>query len=177
TLFRSQNLCANLALNSITNTYCYNVALGDAIGSVKVPVLDYNRANNFGGIELGSHIEGELVQVITVDSLNLPYCRLIKLDVEGMELQVLQGAVNTINRLKPILYVENDRLEKALSLLSYLHSLGYKMYWHITPLYNPNNYFQNAENIFGDIVSMNILCLHSSSSLTVSGLQPVEIPN
>ncbi|MBD2181524.1 FkbM family methyltransferase [Aerosakkonema funiforme] len=172
-----QNLCANLALNSITNTYCYNVALGDAIGSVKVPVLDYNRANNFGGIELGSHIEGELVQVITVDSLNLPYCRLIKLDVEGMELQVLQGAVNTINRLKPILYVENDRLEKALSLLSYLHSLGYKMYWHITPLYNPNNYFQNAENIFGDIVSMNILCLHSSSSLTVSGLQPVEIPN
>ncbi len=165
-----QNLCANLSLNSVINTYSYNVAVGDAIGSIKVPVLDYESANNFSG-----HIEGELVQVITIDSLNLPYCRLIKLDVEGMELKVLQGAANTIIRLKPIFYIKNDRQENLAASISYLDSLDYQMYWHMTPLYNSNNYFQNSENVFGNIVSMNMLCLHSSVSLTVSGVELVEV--
>ncbi|MCL1470794.1 FkbM family methyltransferase [Argonema antarcticum] len=165
-----QNLCANLALNSVINTYSYNVAVGDVIGSIKVPVIDYDRANNFG-----DRIEGELVQVITIDSLNLPYCRLINLDVGGMELKVLQGGANTIIRLKPILYIKNETQGNLTSTISYLDSLEYKMYWHITPFYNANNYLQNPENLFGNIVSMNMLCLHTSLGLTVSGVELIEV--
>ena len=171
-----QTLCANIALNSITNTYCYHLAVGDRFGSIALPRLDYNKVNNFGRISLVDRDrEGELVQMITLDSLNLQFCRLIKLNMAGMELPVLPGAADTINRLKPILYIQNDRPENATNLIRYIDSFGYKIYWHESPLYNPQNYSQNSPNIFPDIVSRNMLCLHNSNSINISGLPVVEV--
>jgi len=46
------------------------------------------------------------IPVIDIDSLNLPQCDLIHLDVEGGELDALQGAENTIKQHKPILCLE-----------------------------------------------------------------------
>ena len=43
----------------------------------------------------------------------------MKVDVEGMELEVLRGAAQTIQRCKPALFVENDRDEKSAALISY----------------------------------------------------------
>ncbi len=40
--------------------------------------------------------ESVVAQVTTVDSMNLPKMRLLKADVEGMELDVIKGAVKTI---------------------------------------------------------------------------------
>ena len=57
-------------------------------------------------------------------SLKLARCELLKIDVEGMELAVLQGARNTIERLRPILYVENSKEERSAALVEYLQSLG-----------------------------------------------------
>ena len=34
------------------------------------------------------------------------------------------------------------------------------MYWHATPLYNPDNFRMNAENVFGNTVSLNMLCIN-----------------
>ena len=48
---------------------------------------------------------GETVKMTTVDALNLPKMRLLKVDVEGMELDVVRGAVKTINMFKPALYM------------------------------------------------------------------------
>jgi FkbM family methyltransferase len=171
-----QSLCANVALNSILNTYTYNVAVGETEGFIMVPPINYSTANNIGGFSLGTFSHGETVKVITIDSLVLPKCHLIKIDVQGMELQVLKGAVTTINQFKPFLYVENDQPEKSDDLIRYIHSLGYNMYWHNPPLYNPNNYFKNSENVFGNIVSLNMLCVHRSVELKVEGFQAVEIP-
>lgn len=159
-----QNLCANLALNSITNTYCYGVAVGDAFGSIQLPKIDL----------ASSHIESELVQVITLDSLNLPFCRLLKIDMEGMEWKILQGAASTIKRLQPIIYIENYHQGNLVNLRAFVHSLNYKIYWHRSHLYNPNNYFKNRLNIFGDRISINILCLPENGSLAWDGLVPME---
>ena len=68
---------------------------------------------NWGGLALGSCSEGEEVEVITIDSLKLSACDFIKVDVEGMELPVLQGAAENLRKYRPILYVENDRAEKS----------------------------------------------------------------
>jgi FkbM family methyltransferase len=87
-----QALCANMALNSIPYDFCYQAALGDAPGSVTLPTLNPYRPANFGGFELGAHGgRGEPVPVLQADRLPLDRCRLIKVDVEGMELEVLKG--------------------------------------------------------------------------------------
>jgi len=61
--------------------------------------------------------------VLTIDGLNLPKCHFIKIDVEGMEQEVLEGAVRTIAALSPILYVEN-RSQRKVGLPDPLHSMA-----------------------------------------------------
>jgi len=166
-----QTLCANVALNSITNTFCHNAALGDEPGTIVVPAMDYAQVNNFGGLSLGGSATGESVPVLTLDGLDLPACRLVKIDVEGMELNVLKGAVKTIERLQPMLYVENDRVEKSAELMRFIEGLGYEIYWHLPPLYNPRNFYQNPQNLYPGIASFNLLCVSRDLGITITGFQ------
>jgi len=153
-----QTLCANLVLNDLTNVITRHAALGREAGVIRVPFIDYKKSNNFGGLELGGLGHGEQVEIQTIDSLKLQRCRLIKADVEGMEAEVLSGAFNTIDRLRPILYLENDRLEKSQELISIIQGMGYKLWWHISPLYNPDNFRGSKENVFQNINCINMLC-------------------
>lgn len=182
-----QLLNGNIAINSLTNVHCLQKCVGDADGeNVMVPVLDVNVVNNWGGMELGDYTEGEPVEVITIDSLNLPGCSFFKIDVEGMELKVLRGAEKTIQKYRPIIYTEADRVEKNQALFAYIRSLNYRIYAHTPPLYNPNNYFHNQENVFAvekvmedgtkrvsEIVSANVLCIPKERHVTVEGLPEI----
>lgn len=171
-----QTLCANLALNSLTNTFCYQLGLGEAPGVAKIPVLDYKKLNNFGGVSLNYETGGEQIQISTLDSFGIQFCRLLKIDVEGMELQVLRGGSETIRRCQPILYLENDRAENSAALIQYLHELGYELYWHRPPIYNPNNFLKNTQNVFGNVVSINMLGIHPSHAIKIEGLERVKVP-
>jgi FkbM family methyltransferase len=175
-----QALCANMALNSIVNTHCRMEALGEVPGSVLVPTLNYERENNFGGLSLGTppraERASEAVPVVTLDSLELPRCEFLKVDVEGMELRVLTGARRTIEQLRPILYVENDRSEESPPLIEYLLSLGYRLFWHLPPLFDPKNFYQNSNNEFGRTVSVNMLGIHSSVTTNINGLREIDSP-
>ena len=62
--------------------------------------------------------------MITLDSLALPRCDLIKIDVEGMELSVLEGATRTINQHHPILHAETLKIDKG-QFMSRMASFGY----------------------------------------------------
>jgi Flp pilus assembly protein TadD len=53
-----QILCGNLALNGCLNVVCREVALGDQPGQLRVPPIDYQRENNFGGVELRGTMRG-----------------------------------------------------------------------------------------------------------------------
>lgn len=171
-----QTLCGNVALNSLTNVQCFCAAVGGAPGQIVVPQLDYSQPNNYGGLGLGRFQQGEPTPVIHVDGLKLKRCDFIKIDVEGMEEEVLKGAAQTIARLSPILYVENDRTDQSAALIRYIDSLGYRLYWHLPPLYNPRNFAGNSVDVFGAVVSRNMLCLPRSDSRQAKGLAPVEIP-
>jgi len=168
-----QTLCANIALNSLVNVHCYPVGLGEAAGFAQIPALDYRQPNNFGGVSLRDDIPGEQVQVTTLDSFALSQCRLLKIDAEGMELQVLKGASETLKRCQPILYIENDRPDKATALVQHLHQLGYQMYWHKPLIYNPDNFCHNSHNVFGRIASINMLCVLPEHQVAVAGMEPV----
>ena len=157
-----QTLCANVSLNSLLNVHCLQQAIGSQAGSIIVPDLDYRSENNFGGLALGGYTSGEQVALVTIDSLELSACDFIKLDIEGMERDALLGATRTIERFKPVLYVENDRQDRSEALVGCLDALGYAMYWHCPPLFNPGNFSGRSDNVFGDIVSRNMVCFHRS---------------
>jgi len=153
-----QVMVANIAMNSLDNVITVQAGLGSETGVVKVPILNPSRPLNFGSFHIGQFDTGEDVPIQTIDSLGLNRCRLIKVDVEGMECQVLEGARNTIDRLRPLLYVENDRAENSKQLISFIQSLGYRLWWHMPDLFNPKNFRGDSENIYKDIVSVNMLC-------------------
>lgn len=154
-----QALNANLALNNIFNVKTERCGLGARGQVLYLPNLDYGDVHNFGGVSLDLVDEGIPVQVRSLDSCRVPKCALIKIDVEGMEQQVLEGAANTIHDLRPALYVENDRQEKSPDLIHLLLDMGYSLWWHVTPLFNPGNFAGNHVNEFGKTVSVNMLCL------------------
>ena len=171
-----QILSANVALNALSNVHTYHAAMGRLASTIAVPRLNYAAANNFGGLSLEHALEGERVPLIPADSLDLPRCELIKIDVEGMEGEVIAGAVRTIRRFRPVLYVENDRVEKSAALIRQLFALDYRLYWHFPPLFNPQNYFGDAENVFAGTVSINMLGVHASSPLSVAGFREITDP-
>jgi len=51
---------------------------------------------------------------------------LLKIDVEGMEAEVLQGAAETIARCKPILFVETIKSDKD-TIIAALRNEGYRV--------------------------------------------------
>jgi|SRR5579871_761591 len=152
-------LCANLALNSVTNVFAYQKALGAAEGTLLVPQIDPASEANWGGLALGGWESGEPVPVVTLDAMRFPRLDLIKADVEGMEEQVLAGAAETIARHRPVLYLEDDRPEQSESLRARVCALGYKLHPHTPALFNPDNFAKHEENIFPGIVSTNLLCV------------------
>lgn len=100
-----------------------------------------------------------MLSVVTIDSLDLPRCDLIKLDVEGMELQVVAGAKSTIARHLPVIYFEQRSQTNLTELRNYLTSLGYVLYWHVTNPFNTNNFLGSTINRFDGNVEVNILAL------------------
>jgi FkbM family methyltransferase len=151
-----QMLCANLALNGLAQVQATQAALGAAPGELHVPPIDYTGAGNFGGIALATE-GGDPVPVTTLDALGLPALRLLKVDVEGMEADVLKGGRDTIARTRPLLYVENDREEKSASLIRLVLGMGYRLFWHLPRMFNPQNWRGVAENGFGPIISINMV--------------------
>jgi FkbM family methyltransferase len=171
-----QLLCANVALNGLLNVRTYHAAAGREDGTITVPSLDYTAEANFGGLSLGASDAGETVQVLKLDSLSVPSLHLLKIDVEGMEADVLLGAQQTIAKYRPILYVENDRRAKSRQLIELLDSYGYRMWWHLPMLFNPNNYANNEANVFGGTLSVNLLCFPKEKPTKVIGLREVTGP-
>ena len=97
--------------------------------------------------------------MLTIDGSNLDACHFVKIDVEGMEQEVLEEAARATAALSRALYVENDRKEKSDSLIRFIDGLGYTMYSHAPPLFSPRNFAGNPVNVHGRIVSLNMLCL------------------
>jgi FkbM family methyltransferase len=172
-----QTLCANVALNSLTNVVCVGEMLTEQSGYTQWPCMDPVNARNFGGLNDDvdkSH--GEPIRMTMIDERMPGRCDLIKADVEGMELEVLRGGQQTIARYRPFLYVENNPGSRQDQLIEYIDSIGYRMYWHLAPMYNPNNFLKNSDNIYGDGHAHNMLCIPVEMKIDSIDLKRVEVP-
>src|SRR5260221_6638127 len=106
-------LCGNIVLNNCWNIRAIWAAVGSQSGYIRIPEFSIDQENNFGSFSLcrdiGANLSGRIrkTPALTVDSLNLNRLDLMKIDVEGLELEVLKGAVDTIQRYKPIIVAES----------------------------------------------------------------------
>lgn len=79
-------------------------------------------------LRAGADAGGDCVRILTLDGLDLTGVALIKLDVEGHELHVLRGAARTLERERPLLFVEVEARHRARPVsdaLMAIESLGY----------------------------------------------------
>lgn len=151
-----QILNGNIAINGLSNVRALNAAVGRENGRVKIPTIDPTTLRNFGAVAIGR--EGSEVACYAIDGLPMTSLHFVKIDVEGYELEVLKGAKNTIERFRPILFVENNS-DKSPELITHVRQMGYRGFWQIGPHYDPDNYFKNKENIFeGYVPVANIIC-------------------
>jgi FkbM family methyltransferase len=128
-------LCGNIAINNCFNVTARNYAVGSEAGSLMIPEPNYFKPSSYGSLELKAHPEKEdigqeivntkQINMITIDSIGLHRCDLIKIDVERMEAEVLAGAWKVIDQFHPVLFIE---VAKCESLEGDLVSHGYKTY-------------------------------------------------
>ena len=167
-------LCANAALNGIEHMDTQPLALADRDGQLTVPPQRYDLEANFGGLSLTNDSTGVRVATRRLDDvIDPPRLRLIKADVEGMEQAVIEGARRLIHRHRPFLYLENDRIERSKALIESVFTLDYRLFWHITPLFNLANFAGDPEDVFQGIASFNMLGVHRSVDLQTETLAEI----
>ena len=151
-------------------TELYPLAASDKEGSLKVDKQSALHAYSRKDIN-----EGEFsVECITIDSLALPRCKLIKIDVDGHELQVLNGAAETIKRCRPVIYIENEIDAKREELVAWFIDHGYRCFWHRPYLFNIDNFRGDKKNIFGALVSIMNVCIPDEEGYEVLALEEVS---
>lgn len=135
-------LCGNVSINSLENVTAYNIAVGNTIDTIEIAMPDYMKEENIGAFSLDPFVKtktpttagrNRLVDIVTVDSLELENVCMIKIDVEGLEIDVLKGAEKTIvsSGYPPIIFeawTQYDWWEdKKEELFNYVKNMGYEL--------------------------------------------------
>ena len=127
----------NIKLNKFSNIRVENLGVGSKDDTLLLVVdSEYNRGMNKISLENNGK-ESFFVKIICIDdwveSKNITQVDLIKIDVEGFEMEVLKGAEKTLKTFKPLLFIEldNNNLKlhnsSAKELVEYLMFLGYEI--------------------------------------------------
>ena len=108
---------------------------------------DFSLPGNFGAFSLqdSKNNFNYLVPIDTLDNKfsNLKSLKLLKMDIEGMELNALKVGENLIKHTQPFLYFENDRKgENSKKLIEYIWKLDYRLYWHVTRMFAEKIFFE-----------------------------------
>jgi FkbM family methyltransferase len=99
-------------------------------GTLHVPVVGGVSLSGWGSLNphwvpSAEQVLSRPIDVDYLDSYKLEHVRIIKIDVEGSELNVLQGSVETIARNRPVLLIEVSNASRA-SVISLVRPMGYR---------------------------------------------------
>ena len=138
----------------------FNLAISNTAGKILVEEIDVTAIGNYGMAKVGTS-SGVEVPMDSIDAMvaagKISPPQLMKIDVEGHEPGVFQGAAETIKQYMPVIYFEAQESENIPELYTMLDSLGYHMGWCVVRNYNPNNFNYNSENQFGNDAIFSII--------------------
>ena len=156
-------LCDNIELNELTNVIPIQKAVSNYVGTGSLFTYDINKNWDSGkhflrgstleeayGRELKKPVPSPFqdtnVEVTTLNAIKDEYeikrADIIKIDVEGAELKVIEGATNILNDFSPKIVVEihfQQNVEKLLKKYGYTKT---KHFEHVRVTVNPFSVFE-----------------------------------
>ncbi len=114
-------LSKNIKLNNLESiTKLYQVGVGAFSTNANI---DFYDEKNIGGTKLIINAYGD-IPVVSIDELKISNIGLVKVDVEGLEVEVLKGMLTTLEENHPYITIEirDKNFEEAFQILS---KLGY----------------------------------------------------
>jgi FkbM family methyltransferase len=118
----------NLRLNGLDHATAIRMAISSAPGTLEMNATPEVWDPGWGSIGKG----GEVVEARTIDSFSFQNVSFIKIDVEGHEREVLEGALETIEQWRPAMLIE-IRPENLSAITSLLTEMGYRIESNIVP--------------------------------------------
>jgi len=118
----------------IKNVNSYNIALSNKSGSVDLLIPKGSKGFSNQGASLSSiKVQGEhksiSIEAKCLDEYNFLDVDFIKIDVEGHEHEVIEGAQETIKKFKPTMVIEMEEKHNQIPIedqISSVEKLGYK---------------------------------------------------
>ena len=126
--------CFKLNCKQFNNVYLHQYGLSNSASKGK---LDVYIEGHLGSTRILDAEDGD-IEMRTMDSLNISNIDVLKIDVEGRELHVLQGAEQTLKRLSPLIVIERCVLNSSAfgydkkATHDVLTSYGYKRIYKLT---------------------------------------------
>lgn len=130
-------LSKNVEQNSLSNVEVVHAAVGARSGTIDFPTPPLDMAISYG--RLGAHMAGrvpsEPVRLRMLDEIAPPDTKLVKIDVEGFEDQVLAGAGRVLNDLRPVWVVEANPSARHVTeaVMRRFLAAGYRLHGLLTP--------------------------------------------
>ncbi len=114
-----QMLCGNMAINNIYNVHAYNFGIGSTYCILRTKEPNYFKNVDYGTYTLNTNASLERVDQdlnievrpldLVVDQYGVTRVDLIKIDVEGMDMDVIYGGIETIKKFRPKIFIEHIR--------------------------------------------------------------------
>lgn len=146
----------------------HNFAVSSTPGTILIEDFDTGKYDNYGAVRVGAE-SGVEVPAKSLDDLvnanELPPPDVMKVDVEGHELDVMRGCTNLIEKYKPKIYFEAQETEDLAEIYDFLTERGYEMVWLVIRNFNANNFYKQPFNVF-----------LNSAIFSIYAVQPGQIP-
>lgn len=124
----------NVEANGLGNITVIEAAAGPEAGEIDFPVVDLASRTNFGAVGSATSTgKTRTTPMVALDDVAPMDTAVVKIDVEGAELEVLAGAQRLLAETRPFWLVEAN----GEGLLSRLTEAGYRCWWFWDPFVTP----------------------------------------
>lgn len=134
-------LAGNITLNNCFNARAVHAAVGSQVGEILVPQLNHCAPASFGSLEIRQRNKAEQIgqevnyskenclptRLLSIDSLGLKRLDLMKIDIEGMEMEALLGSEKSIRQFSPTLLIEKYK-SNPNQITQFLGRLNYQIF-------------------------------------------------